>query len=797
MIDISTFLIVDGHSIAHRGFHAVNTRLTAPDGTPTSMIVGFMNMLFRAQDELLPDCTVIAFDTSGRSAAGVHVFRYDLQEDYKADRKPLDEDMRIQLPILQELLQHLGYRVIVREGVEADDVTASIARAAQAHGDEAMILTSDKDLFQMLGDRISMMRPIKNGISGAEIYDVKKFTDEFGFSPSSMADYLALTGDKIDNIKGVKGIGKLGAAKLLAQYPTIEAIFAALDELPKGTRSKLEAAGLENIIWTRDNLIRLKDDIFIDNRYFLKDCMNFPRNLPKAENMAVCLGLERLLHRIGSKKHAMPRILSDSGNFSPPPADILTDDYKTELKHSPDTFKDSPKVWDLHTAYYLLHPDEAVGKFASILDYLRSTRNPAKTLAELAGGLNAEILEHEGLADVMNNIDIPLIPVLNNMEDHGVRISPESFTALRLELEGRILQLEAKLIDETGVRINMNSPQQVAWLLFERLGFTPTAKTKAGSPSVDAAVLGELSKTPGKKGDVPRILLEYRELSKMLGGFVIPFMKAADRENIIRTMFEPAATGTGRLSSRDPNLQNIPAFGEWADKIKRGIVPINEGNVFVGADYSQVELRVFAHMSGETRLLEAFANNRDIHTETASWVFGVMPELVTPELRRTAKMINFGLLYGMSEFGLADRLGVSRAEAKDIMRRYFSALPGVKAFLHDMVEEAKARGYSRTLFGRIRPVDGIPGKYQALDRALINSPIQGTAADIARRAMIAVEETLPGKMFLQVHDSIVCECAESEADEVADTLQKIMKASGGKVDNLETEIKRGHTLADV
>ena len=774
----------------------MSTKLTAPDGTPTSMIVGFMNMLFRAQDELQPDCTIITFDASGKHS-GVHAFRYDLQEDYKADRKPLDEEMRIQLPILQELLQYLGYRVIVREGVEADDVTASIARLAQAQGHEAMILTSDKDLFQMLGNGILMMRPIKNGISGAEIYDAKKFADEYGFPPSSMVDYLALTGDKIDNIKGVKGIGEKGAAKLLAAYPTIEKIFSALDELPKSTRAKLEAAGLENILWTRDNLIRLKDDIFSDDADFLNDCLNFPQDLPKAESLAVCLGLERLLNRMGSKKHAMPRILNGSGNFSAPPADIITDDYKSALKRNPELFADSPRVWDLHTAYYLLHPDEAGGKFASILDYVRNTKNPARTLAELAGGLHAEILEHEGLADLMNNIDIPLIPVLNNMEEHGVRISPADFAALRLELEGKTLELEARLIDSTGVRINMNSPQQVAWLLFERLDFTPTAKTKAGSPSVDASVLGELAKTPGRKGDVPRILLEYRELSKMLAGFVVPFMRAADEDHIIRTTFEPAATGTGRLSSRDPNLQNIPAFGEWADKIKRGIVPVHEGNVFVGADYSQVELRIFAHMSGEERLIDAFAHNRDIHTETASWVFGVMPELVTPELRRTAKMINFGLLYGMSEFGLADRLGVSRAEAKDIMHRYFSALPGLRGFLEGMVAEAKERGYSRTLFGRIRPVAGIPAKYQALDRALINTPIQGTAADIARRAMVSVERDLPGKMFLQVHDSIVCECSESEADEVAATLQKIMKSSGGEVSNLETEIKRGHTLANV
>ena len=397
----------------------------------------------------------------------------------------------------------------------------------------------------------------------------------------------------------------------------------------------------------------------------------------------------------------------------------------------------------------------------------------------------------------MKNIDLPLIPVLNRMEEHGVRISPDHFFALRLELEGKILQLEAELIRRTGTRINLNSPQQVSWMLFEHLGFEPLGKTKAGALSVGASVLEELAKRDDTYSDVPRMLLEFRELSKMLSGFVIPFGRSVDKNGILHTTFEPAVTGTGRLSSRDPNLQNIPAFGEWAEKIKAGMLPVQEGNMFVGADYSQIELRVLAHLSGEERLVEAFRNGRDIHTETASWVFGVMPELVTPELRRTAKMINFGLLYGMSEFGLADRLGVSRAEAKEIMSKYFSELPGLKNFLKSIVYETKAQGFSRTLAGRIRPVKEIPARYQAIDRALINTPIQGTAADIARKAMIEVDREMKGKMFLQVHDSIVCECAESEADEVSEKLREIMRSSGGEINTLEVEVKQGKSLADV
>ena len=795
MIHIKTFLIVDGHSLAHRAYHAVNARLTAPDGTPTYMIVGFMNMLYRVQDELLPDCTIVVFDASG-STSGVHAFRYDLQEDYKSGRKPLPDDLRIQLRILKKLLEALGFRVVVREGVEADDVAASIARLAQDNGHEAVVLTSDKDLFQILSPSIKMMRPIKNGITGAEIYDSQKFTEEYGFPPSSMADYLALIGDTADNIKGVKGIGDVRARKLLAVHPTIEEIFSALPEIPKRPRTLLETEGIDSILWRRDNMIRLKDDMFTGDYSFLDECMNFSPDIPEAENMAVNLGLTRILSRIGSTKQVKPRHFTDPEKFSMPDCEILTADYKPELKAHPEQFISS-SVWDLHTAYYLLHPDTAGAKFPELLSHVKSTKNPALTLAETAGSLQAEIDTYPGLGDVMRDIDLPLIPVLNRMEEHGVRISEEHFFALRLELEGKISQMEADLIRKTGVRINMNSPQQVSWLLFEHLGFEPVGRTKSGGRSVDASVLTELAKRDDTYSEIPRMLLEFRELSKMLSGFVIPFGKAASNDGLIHTTFEPAVTGTGRLSSRDPNLQNIPAFGEWAEKIKAGMLPVQEGNVFVGADYSQIELRVLAHLSGEERLADAFRKGRDIHTETASWVFGVMHELVTPELRRTAKMINFGLLYGMSEFGLAERLGVSRAEAKDIMNRYFSALPGLKGFMESVVDKAKAQGFARTLSGRIRPVKEIPAKSQALNRALINTPIQGTAADIARKAMIEVEREMHGKMFLQVHDSIVCECPENEADEVSEKLREIMRSSGGEINTLEVEVKQGKSLADV
>lgn len=790
VIVIKTFLIVDGHSIAYRGFHALSAKLTAPDGTPTSMIVGFFNMFFRVYDTINPDCTVIVFDSGGKT------FRHELSSSYKADRKPPDEDLRVQMPLLQDILRYLGCNVIIRKGVEADDTAASIARLAQNEGYEVIVLSSDKDLFQILTDNIKIIRPVKNGVSGAEIYDVKAFADEFGFMPSSMPDYLAIVGDKSDNVKGIAGIGEKGAKKILSEFPTLEEIYASIDKFSGTTRKKLEASSLKDAVWTRDNLIRLKDDIFSGDTEFLNECINFRPDIAKAEELSARLGLARVLKRLGSNKSIEVKAPELPQKIIMPEAEIITADYKTEQKKYPERFMNNKSVWDLKTAHYLLHPDESGRRFPEILEYINNSDDKVQAFNGMAGKFEAEIENHEGLKNVMNDIDLPLIPVLNDMEAHGVRINHEKFTLIQEELETKILEIESEIIRETGVRINVNSSQQVSWLLFERLGFTPEVKTKGKtSYSTGANVLERLAKLPNNT--VPRLILEHRALSKMLTGFVVPLQKAADSEGIIHTTFDPAFTGTGRLSSRDPNLQNIPAFGYWADEIKSGLIPVEDGNIFISADYSQIELRVLAFFSGEERLIEAFRKNRDIHRETASWVFGVAPEFVTPELRRTAKMINFGLLYGMSSFGLSERLNVSRQEAKNIMNRYFDALPGIQKFLGNIVSQAKARGFSRTLSGRIRPVSEIPARGQALDRALINTPIQGTAADIARKAVINFSRYDNAELFLQVHDSLVCECRKDKADDVSLMLCEIMKASGGEITHLEVETKQGKSLADV
>ena len=831
-------LIVDGHGLAFRAFYAVPP-LSAPDGTPTNAITGFMNMLARVEEDVAPGCCAVVFDAPGPT------FRHESFPQYKEQRKPTPEEFRPQVPLLRELLERMGYPVLSVEGVEADDVIASLAGAAVAAGRRAVILSSDKDLQQVLGEGVTMMRPMK-GITTLAEYDATAFERDHGFLPESVPDYLALLGDAADNVPGVPGVGEKTALQLVGEWRTLERLFESLDAVKPAVRKKLEA-GRDSAFRSRE-LIRLKRDVPVD----LDVCLAARPSPEEALSLCARLGLSKLASRLKSRESG-PRqeapslregrlvsveelsgaaeiglVLRGSGEqgedavrFQVAAPDgrfaecglsglrpllsggvraVFLDDFKALLTRFGTPLFEGVRVWDLKTAHYLLHPDVASHGAAALLP---GETPPALGLLDLARALDGEIDRHEGLRTVMEEIDLPLIPVLVSMERAGVRLDSDRFESLRLELEARIRAIEGEVADRAGEAVNLNSPKQVAELLFERLGLPSGAKTKGKTAfSTSASVLEGLAALPN--GEVPRLLLEHRELSKMLSGFVVPLRKAAEGGGgVVHTTFEPAFTGTGRLSSRDPNLQNLPAFGHWAERIKEGLIPVGEGNVFVAADYSQIELRILAHFSREPRLIEAFRRGVDIHRETASWVFVVEPEFVTPELRRVAKMINFGLLYGMSAFGLAERLGVERAEAAGIVKRYFEALPGVERYLEESAAQARAVGYARTFEGRIRPVaeaaEGVRDR-NGLNRVLVNTPIQGTAADIARRAMVDFARRFEGdgevRLFLQVHDSLVCECPAERADSVGAALSEVMKAAGRLSVPLEADLKVGRSLAE-
>lgn len=844
-------LLVDGHGLAFRAFYALPP-LTAPDGTPTNALVGFFNMFAKILDEWKPDLYGVVFDAPGPT------HRHLAFKEYKAGRKPTPEEFKPQVPLLIDLLQALGVPVIRRDGVEADDVLASVACTAAAESMETLILSSDKDMLQVLAPHLSVLRP-KTGISSFQMVDEASFTKDFGFAPALMADYLALLGDASDNVPGMPGVGEKTAKKLISRYGHLEKIHENLDELKPALRKKF-TEGWEQALLSRE-LIRLlcetKEDLTeyepregdMERFHALCESLGMHRIAEKfapgaTDSAGASLSQEPTLPESRSatredllKKDRLaflPRIegkyplslkvenfvlAAEDGDFAlfaGSDAEGVLKEFSGSMIILPD-FKEAAaclgpevfagkRVGDYKSAHYLLHPDKTVHlPEADVAEYsLLSPERQGIVLLREYRRLESALDAYDGLPSLLEEVDLPLIPVLVNMEQYGIGCDPESYGTLEDDLGQRLGEIDEEIAAKAEERINLNSPKQVGWLLFEKLGL-PAGKTTKTGYSTDVSVLEGLAALGKPFDEVPLLLLEYRELSKMLSGFVQPLVKSAlTGEGLIHSTFEPAVTGTGRLSSRDPNLQNLPSFGEWSRRIKEGLHPHDKERMFVSADYSQIELRVLAHVSGEERLKEAFAAGRDIHTETASWVFDTEGSLVTQELRRIAKMINFGLLYGMSSFGLAQRLAIGRSEASSIIKRYFEALPGVKAYLENSFEEAKKRGYTRTLRGRIRPLGEVsvsPRDRDGLRRIAVNTPLQGTAADIARKAMVDFEAFYPAsgavRLVLQVHDSLVCECPTDDADEVEGNLRRIMESAAVLSVPLKVESKKGANLSEV
>lgn len=838
-------LLIDGHGLAFRAFYAL-PELTAPDGTPTNAVVGFFNMFQKVIEDWKPDMTVAVFDAPGPT------FRHEAYDEYKAGRKPTPPELKVQTPIILELLNLLGVPVVMREGVEADDVLASVACTAAAEEMETMILSSDKDVLQVLRPGISVMRPGR-GITSFNLMDEESFKEEYGFPPSAMTDYLALLGDSADNVPGVKGVGEKTAKSLLGEYGSLEGVYDRLEDLKPALRKKMDE-GREQAFKSRELVELLCDeqedlDSFlpgeIEGSAFVDRCMSLglqklaekmtpggvmtegslrdsgpsteedgPPALPAPVFLPKITGrypaglslegfsfLTELGVEEGSTVEEVGSLLAGAGDGK-----VLLSDYKEAAACLGTSLLKPSGVLDFKTAHYLLHPDKNVHNFEALFPESASMApgEKGRLLALQYGKLAGEMTARPGLSKLMEEVDLPLIPVLVDMEKHGIGCSGEMLDLLEEDLSSRLGAIEEEISEKGGEKINLNSPKQVAWLLFEKLGLPPGKTTKTGY-STDISVLEGLSAMGAPFDEVPNLLIEYRELSKMLSGFVQPLSKASQEgKGVIHSVFEPAVTGTGRLSSRDPNLQNLPSYGEWSGRIKATLHPTGEGNIFVSADYSQIELRVLAHLCGDPRLLEAFAQNRDIHTETASWVFSTEPELVTGELRRVAKMINFGLLYGMSSFGLAQRLGIGRPEASEIINRYFDALPGVKDYLEKSYSDAKKRGYATTLAGRIRPLDEVsvsPRDRDALRRVAVNTPIQGTAADIARKAMVNFAAVFPPtgavRLVLQVHDSLVCQCPEGAGEEVKKALEELMEGAATLAVPLKVESKIGRNLSEV
>ncbi|MDR0764178.1 MAG: DNA polymerase I [Synergistaceae bacterium] len=828
------YLLVDGHGLAFRGFYAL-PGMNAPDGTPTNAVLGFFNMLLKAVDEWRPDGIGLFFDPKGPTARGA------MYREYKEGRKPAPDEFKTQMPIILELADVLGFPVFIRDGTEADDVIASTALALEKEGHEALIFSADKDMFQILRGGIEMARPSK-GVSEFKLYDEAAFREEYGFEPAAMADYLALAGDSVDNIPGVKGIGDKTARALVSSYGSLDAIYEALGSLSESVRKKLEN-GRDAAYMSRGLVVPLPVEAADSGSMTMR-----PARETEARALLTRLGMKKLSERFNLAGDVIPEI-----SVSCPPrenavaegtkeaewSEILSRD-RLVLTHNPDRLTARDGKWKLVPAdagrlkEWLERPDSELilsdyGESCARFDFLAKYGDKIRdtVLADYfyhpdAGSHPA--LDNAGeiwgawetfrggrfgddMVKVMKKIDAPLVPVLSELGRRGLYADTGALRRLDAELASKIARIETEIYEASGGVINLNSPKQVGRLLFERLGLPAAKKTKTGY-STDVSVLEELSGLPEPMCAIPLKLLEYRECSKMSSGFVQPFIKHASssRDGRIHSTFLHTATGTARLASRDPNVQNLPVFGEWAEKFRRAITPKDADSVFIAADYSQIELRVLACLSGEERLADAFRNGRDIHLETASWVFGLGPEEITPEQRRFAKTVNFGLIYGMGAHGLASRMGIPRRQAAAIVERYFEALPKVKIYLEKSAKDAKAAGYTRSIFGRIRPlaeVTTVEGRGSgSMDRVAVNTPIQSAAADIAKIALIrldaALTEKFPDtKLVLQVHDSLICETPASRADEMERMLVDVMESVDCVGVPLKAEPKRGKSLAEV
>ncbi|MDO4987735.1 MAG: DNA polymerase [Synergistes sp.] len=837
-------LLIDGHGLAFRAFYALPDTLTAKDGTPTNAIVGFANMLQKALSEWASEAVGIFFDPGG------HTKRHEMADDYKGTRKPTPESFKIQMPLIIDFCRAAGLAVIIREGIEADDCIISTARTSAAEGWNVRILSADKDLFQAITEDISVIRPLR-GVTDFGYYDLKTFREKYNFDPPNTADYLALLGDSADNIPGVPGIGEKSAADLVVHFGSLENIYENIESVVKARRTKLEAGRElafasralvlpQNVEPTPTALLTSNNpDIDalaalcerLDLRKIAEHFGVSEEHKAKEQNETIEPNKISLSELLRSDRIALAAVgeelaaADDKGNFAlfSHKDTIALAEFKKwtvrgilyicGLREFITRFADFPmpkdeNVFDLEGANYLIHPDRAglSGLEKSLGEELPDGIKLAVNLIRYYSVLGDD-LEKKGLHEVMHKIDIPLSFSLAKMSLNGIHADMGKLTALNKEITASLEEHQRELDAYVGMKVNLASPKQVASLLFDTLKLPPIKKNKTGY-STGAAVLEELAALPEPMCRVPKMIINFREEAKIKGGFVEPFLKYAENSGgVIHSTFDHLATGTGRLASRNPNVQNMPVFGEWADKFRACFTPRSASGIFVAADYSQIELRVLAHYSGEEKLIDAFIAGEDIHLKTASWIFGLLPEDITAEQRHFAKTVNFGLIYGMSAFGLAQRLGIPRHAAARMIDRYFEVLPNVKAYIKDTAEMARADGCTRSFFGRIRPLAEVPriehaGGGSPTDRIAVNSPIQSTASDIAKIALMRFDSALAKEFptaltILQVHDSIVCECREDLTEEVGALLVRTMEEANPLSVPLKAELKTGYTFSDI
>ena len=809
-------LILDGNSVINRAFYGVKL-LTTREGQFTNAIYGFLNILERMEKEEQPDAVCVAFDLHGPT------FRHLKYDGYKATRHPMPEELAQQMPVMKEVLKAMNIPIYECQGWEADDVIGTVGKICGNNGWECVIVTGDRDSLQLIDKNVHVKLVIsKPGQTTATLYDTQKFCEEYGFEPPRMVDLKALMGDASDNIPGVAGVGPKTATELLTKFGSLDGVYENLDDAsirPK-LREKLET-GKEKAYLSYD-LATIRTDAPID--FEPKDAVIRPYDKGKLYQLFSQLEFVRLIDKYGlrgaelpvetvlkkgvklTRQTELPDHCDQYALYIAPDGSIgfawaegvctvtpleavclmpilLSDataichDLKSTL-HTLDEMGLPSGNFEFDTALaaYDLNPSQSdypVSKLAT--SYLAATADDgdaaacAEALWNLKDVLEAELQSKEMLS-LYRDIELPLCGVLYRMEKEGVAIDKAQLEQCGAMLTARISDCEKLIYSYSEEPFNINSTRQLGELLFEKLGLPPVKKTKTGY-STNADVLEKLK---DKHPIIPAIM-DYRMLTKLKSTYAEGLMKVIAEDGRIHTTFQNLVTATGRLSSTEPNLQNIPVRTDLGAEIRKMFIP-REGCVLVDADYSQIELRVLAHSAADTAMQSAFRSGMDIHTVTASQVFDVDPDAVTSLQRRHAKAVNFGIVYGISEFSLADDIGVSRYEAKSYIDSYLANYPGVRNYMKKVVEDARNCGYTKTMYGRRRYIPDLKNSNfnvrQGAERIALNTPIQGTAADLIKLAMIRVDDALrkaypQAKLLLQVHDELIVECPCEIADEVA------------------------------
>ena len=794
-------VLIDGKSVFYRGYYAMGA-LSLSDGTPTGGVYGFAAIAMEIVKKLNPTKVVVAWDSKTSVSK-----RRAIYPDYKAGRIKPGEDFYTQIPLLEDLVHDLGWDFVEIDNYEADDIIGTLSRQADEAGDwETYIISSDLDMLQIVDDNTFMWRILK-GFSNIEKIDVAEIESKYGIKKSQFLDLKSLKGDSSDNIPGVPGIGEKTAAKLLNEYGTLDGIYAHLNDVTGSTRAKLET-GKDSAYMSRTlaqimfdapvNLSAIPDFHFDRARVIssLKK-LEFNSLIKKINQGEFRNGAAQGLSEVTTENEGASPVTTGASDpsrestiLNSPKSMIIDYDIKSLMHNNQDIAKKilaGTPFWDLGQAAFLLNP----------LSREQPTLNPP---AEAYHEQLSKLQKFPRLLNILENFDLPLIPVLYKMEQKGMLIDRAYFARLREEYSAEVQKLEQTIWELSGKEFNLNSPIQLSEVLFADLGL-PTQGIKKTTRGYSTGAK-ELEKLQNLHPIVPKIT-EYREAAKLLSTYIIPMPDLADESGRIHTTFTQNVTATGRLSSQNPNLQNIPVRTEAGKRIREGFIA-PQGKVLVSADYSQFELRLAAVLAHDQNLTDDFNHDIDIHTKTASEAFGVPMDEVTKNQRRAAKVINFGILYGMSVRGLADAAKMPYQDAKQFIENYFTLRAPIKNYLDQILKQAREEGFVETLYGRRRPTPDVQSSSfvirQAAERAAENMPIQGTEADLMKRAMINVDKNLPAgaELIMQVHDSLIVECDKNIASEVAKILRREMENVAPELSiKLATEVTTGSNWGEL